>query len=81
MKQALLIIDAQQELIEGNEKESSVLNKDTLMKNINLTIEKALASYAMIVFIRDLDVASGQGDGFHIHHDIKIPPHSTIFDL
>ncbi|AJI24363.1 isochorismatase family protein [Priestia megaterium] len=80
MKQALLIIDAQQELIDGNKEEDNVFDKKTLLNNINLTIEKALISNSMIIFIRDKDVASGRGDGFQIHQDIKIPNESKIFD-
>ncbi|MET3697890.1 nicotinamidase-related amidase [Bacillus oleivorans] len=78
MKQALLVIDVQQELIEGNEK--SVLNKEQLLQNINLVIKKALESDSLIVFIRDKDVADGEGNGFQIHEDINVPPTATIFD-
>lgn len=40
MKQALLIIDAQQELIDGNEKETEVFQKDQLLTTINVAIKK-----------------------------------------
>ncbi len=80
LKQALLVIDAQQELIDGNEKEESVFNKENLLKNINSTVEKALESEAMIIFIRDTDVANGEGAGFQIHQEIKIPTIAQIFD-
>ncbi|MFC0415072.1 isochorismatase family protein [Cytobacillus solani] len=80
MKQALLVIDAQQELIEGNEKEESVFNKEKLVNNINIAIEKAYESDAIVVFIRDTDVANGGGVGFQIHQDIKVPSAAKIFD-
>ena len=80
MKQALLIIDAQQELIEGNQNEKSVYKKEELVANINLAIEQALESEALVLFVRDMDVAEGKGKGFQIHQDIKIPSTHEIFD-
>lgn len=80
MKQALLVIDAQQELIEGNENESSVFKKEELLKNINLVIENAKEADAVVVFVRDKDVAEGEGEGFQVHQKINIPPDSMIFD-
>ena len=80
LKQALLVIDAQQELIDGNENEASVFEKNTLLNNINTVIQKALVANALVVFIRDKDVADGQGDGFQIHQEINVPPDATIFD-
>lgn len=80
MNQALLVIDAQQELIEGNQNEKSVFNKETLVDNINVVIQKALESDSFIVFIRDTDVAEGKGKGFHIHEDINVPSKSKVFD-
>ncbi|REB06637.1 isochorismatase family protein [Sporosarcina sp. BI001-red] len=80
MKQALLVIDAQQELIDGNEKEMSVFNKDNLLDTINSVLKKALVSESIVVFIRDKDVAEGQGKGFEIHPDIDIPKGAKIFD-
>ena len=46
MKQALLIIDAQQELVD------SVYRKEELLSNINLVIHKALDANIHIIFIR-----------------------------
>ncbi|WP_301108403.1 cysteine hydrolase family protein [Sporosarcina sp.] len=80
MKQALLVIDAQQELIDGNEKEKSVFNKDNLLDNINSVLKKALDANSFVVFMRDKDVAEGQGKGFEIHPDIDIPKEAKIFD-
>ncbi|MEH7494721.1 cysteine hydrolase family protein [Neobacillus niacini] len=80
MNQALLVIDAQQELIEGNENESSVFKKEELLKNINLVIEKAKEAEAIVVFVRDKDVAGGEGEGFQVHQKINISPASMIFD-
>jgi len=80
MKQALLVIDAQQELIDGNQNETSVFEKDRLVKNINVVIKKAIETDSLVVFMRDTDVAGGEGKGFHIHQDIKVPNESKIFD-
>ncbi|MYL46401.1 isochorismatase family protein [Virgibacillus halodenitrificans] len=80
MKQALLIIDAQQELIDGNANEKSVCNKDNLLDNINKVVNKAVISCSLVVFIRDKDVAEGRGKGFEIHAEIDIPKEAKIFD-
>ncbi|MFJ7936328.1 cysteine hydrolase family protein [Sporosarcina sp. NPDC096371] len=80
MKQALLIIDAQQELMDGNDKEKSVFNKTTLLDNINSAVKKALVSDSLVIFIRDKDVAEGSGVGFDIHQKIDIPQDAKIFD-
>lgn len=63
MSQTLLVIDAQQELIEGNRNEQPVFNKEQLVATINLVIEKGEKAKASIVFVRDLDVAQGEGKG------------------
>ncbi|KAA0966246.1 isochorismatase family protein [Sporosarcina sp. ANT_H38] len=80
MKQALLVIDAQQELIDGNQNEKSVFNNEKLVSNINIVINKALESDSLIVFVRDKDVAEGKGKGFQIHEDIKVPTKSKVYD-
>lgn len=80
MNQTLLIIDAQQELIDGNREVRSVFNKEQLIKNINKVIEKARKVGVPVVFVRDLDVAEGKGRGFHIHKEINVPTESRIFD-
>jgi nicotinamidase-related amidase len=80
LKQALLIIDVQQELVEGNNENKSVFNKEALLNNINLVIDKALQSNAFIVFVRDKDVAGGEGPGFRIHEAINVPATATIVD-
>ncbi|MGQ0420990.1 cysteine hydrolase, partial [Bacillus sp. HC-Mk] len=66
MKQALLIIDAQQELIDGNEQENEVFRKTELLSTLNIALQKAIDSNALIVFVRDIDVASGSGEGFGV---------------
>lgn len=78
MKQALLIIDAQQELIDGNEQENAVFRKTELLSTLNIALQKAIDSNALIVFVRDIDVASGSGEGFEVHNQIQVPQ-STIF--
>ncbi|RWZ58639.1 cysteine hydrolase [Halobacillus fulvus] len=80
MKQTLVVIDAQQDLIEGNEEEHPVFNKDQLIGNINLVIEKAQESGIPIVFVRDLDIAGGKGKGFDVHEDIQQPSDAKVFD-
>jgi nicotinamidase-related amidase len=80
VNQALLVIDAQQELIEGNENEGSVFKKEVLINNINIGIEKAKEAEALVAFVRDKDVADGEGEGFQVHRKINIPSTSMIFD-
>lgn len=80
LNQILLIIDAQQELMEGNQERGPIFNKELLIKNINIVMEKALAANTSVVFIRDLDVAEGNGEGFQVHHEIKVPSDSEFFD-
>ncbi|MCS1351081.1 cysteine hydrolase family protein [Mechercharimyces sp. CAU 1602] len=80
MKQALLIIDVQQELVEGNNEMSGVYNKEALLNNINLVIRKATQSQILVVFVRDKDVANGNGPGFQIHERVKVPATAKIFD-
>lgn len=76
----MLVIDAQQELIDGNESERSVFSKENLLENINTVVKKALEVEAKIVFIRDKDVAEGKGEGFQVHSKINVPSASTTFD-
>ena len=80
MKQTLLIIDAQQELIDGNSEASEVFRKEKLISNINLVIEKARESDVPVVFVRDIDVAEGKGVGFQVHNGINVPKDAKIFD-
>ncbi|MFB4166995.1 isochorismatase family protein [Virgibacillus sp. JSM 102003] len=80
MKQTLLIIDSQQELIDGNKEESAVFNKEQLIRNINLVIEKASKSSIPVVFVRDLEVAEGKGKGFLVHEKIHMPADAKTFD-
>lgn len=80
MNQTLLIIDAQQELIDGSQEESAVFNKVQLIRNINLAIEKAKECNVPIVFVRDIDVAGGKGKGFQVHNEINVPTEAVIFD-
>lgn len=80
LNQTLLIIDAQQELIEGNQEESPVFNKEQLIRNINKVIEKAKQSNIPVIFVRDLDVAEGTGAGFQVHNEINVPADAKFFD-
>lgn len=80
MKQALLIIDAQQELLDGNQEEQEVYRKNELIEMINRTVEKAESLGVPVVFVRDLDVASGTGRGFLVHEHIHVPQSAVVFD-
>lgn len=80
MNQALIIIGAQQALIDGNKSDQEVMNKQLLIQTINLVISKAKTASVSIIFIRDLDVAEGQGTGFQIHPEIDTLSHTAIFD-
>ncbi|MBS7529002.1 isochorismatase family protein [Hazenella sp. IB182353] len=74
MKQALLIIDVQQKLVED------VYEKERLLVNINQVIQKAKEAKADIIFIRDKDVANGEGPGFEIHPKVNVPNDAEVFD-
>ncbi|WP_019243487.1 MULTISPECIES: cysteine hydrolase family protein [Bacillus] len=80
MEQVLLVIDVQQDLIEGESGEKGVFEKEKLIYNINYVIEKAMREKVQIVFIRDKDVSGGNGSGFQIHQEIRVPSTATIFD-
>ena len=80
MKQALLIIDAQQELIDGNEQENEVFRKTELLATLNTAVQQAIDSNALIVFVRDTDVASGTGEGFEVHNQIKVPQSAILIN-
>ncbi len=53
---------------------------EQLIGNINLVIEKASKSDVPVVFIRDLDVVEGKGNGFQVHNEINVPTDAEIFD-
>jgi nicotinamidase-related amidase len=74
LNQALLIIDAQQELVD------SVFQKEELLAKMNMVIQKALQANISIIFMRDTDVAGGAGKGFEIHSEIAVPARAKIFD-
>lgn len=80
MKQALLIIDAQQELIEGNAEQKPVYEKEKLIQTINNVIKEALKLEIPILFVRDEDVAGGVGAGFQVHRNIQVPQGSPMFN-
>ncbi|PAF16352.1 cysteine hydrolase family protein [Terribacillus saccharophilus] len=80
MKQALLIIDAQQALIEGGAGERPAYQKEKLIEQINLVIAKAQTAEAAILFVRDTDVAEGKGEGFQIHTGIQVPEEAPVFN-
>ncbi|WP_080876296.1 isochorismatase family protein [Oceanobacillus timonensis] len=80
MNQVLLIIDAQQELIEGNHERNAIFQKTQFIANINSVIEKAEKIAVPLVFVRDLDVNEGKESGFEIHKEIHVSAEAEIFD-
>ena len=80
MRQAVLVIDFQQDLVEGTAEEAGVHAKEDVIQVINQVVQEADNQDHAIIFIRDLDVANGQGDGFAVHSSIQIPEQSVTFD-
>ncbi|MDN4491961.1 cysteine hydrolase family protein [Ureibacillus aquaedulcis] len=80
MKQALVVIDAQQALIDGDHVEQGVVGKERLIANINAVVQKALDEDISIIFVRDVDVGNGEGPGFEVHKEINVPSHAVIFN-
>ena len=80
MKQALLIIDAQQELIDGSEEQTSVYEKEKLIQTINKVIGEAVKLNISVIFVRDEDVADGRGEGFQVHREIDVPDGAPMFN-
>ena len=80
LNQALLIIDVQQDLVDGNGEEKEIFQKEELLNTINLTIEKAIQFNIPVIFVRDKDVANGVGPGFQIHNHLTIPGDAIFFD-
>lgn len=79
MSQALLVIDAQQDLVDGGY--TGVLaNRDAVLNNISTAISKAVEAGALIVFVRDRDVAGGEGSGFEVHDSLPQPAGSVTID-
>lgn len=58
MKQTLLVIDAQQELIEGNREQNPVYKKEQLIKTINKVIDRAQELGVPVTFVRDFGFES-----------------------
>lgn len=67
-------------MIDGNQEEQAVYEADILIQTINRVIEKAEFNDIPIVFVRDLDVAEGQGEGFEIHREIKQVEGAVVVD-
>ncbi|WP_026834275.1 isochorismatase family protein [Exiguobacterium undae] len=80
MRQAVLVIDFQQDLVEGTPEESGVYAKESVIGVINQVVQEARDHDHTIVFIRDLDVANGQGEGFAVHSSIQIPDQAVTFE-
>ena len=43
-------------------------------------MQKAIDSNALIVFVRDIDVASGSGVGFEVHNKIQVPQSAILIN-
>ena len=81
LNQALLVIDAQQALIDGDgDVEKGVFEKERLINNINKVVQEAIDKNISIIFIRDTDVAGGEGPGFEVHPEIKVPSTAVVFN-
>lgn len=79
LKQALLVIDAQQELMDGNHEDKEVFSKTTIIATINKVIKQAQEVGVLIIFVRDQEVAEGKGAGFQVHNEINIPTEGALF--
>lgn len=82
MNQALLVIDAQEALIEGENGQPAVYQKERLIATINMLIDRAEKNETAVIFVRDLDVGGGAGEAFQVHHLINVPEKSVqlLFD-
>lgn len=80
VKQGLLIIDTQKDLVDGSEVEEGVVDKQRLLGNINHLIKKARELGVPVLFIRDKDVANGEGDGFEVHPSLWREQSDIVFD-
>lgn len=81
VKQALLVIDAQQAIIDGDgEFETGVFEKEQLINNINKVVQAAIGKQIPIIFIRDTEVAGGEGPGFEVHPGINVPSEAAVFN-
>lgn len=80
MRQAVLVIDFQQDLVEGTAEEAGVHAKEDVIQVINQVVQEARNQDHAVVFIRDLDVADGNGPGFAVHPSIHVPTEAVTFD-
>ena len=79
MNQALLVIDAQEELVNGGYA-GDLFNRDAVLGNIKLALQKAVEAGAQVVFIRDKDVAGGSGAGFEVSAELVQPAGAVTID-
>ncbi len=81
LNQALLVIDAQTAIIDGDGNvETGVFEKERLINNINKVVQNAIDGKIPVVFIRDTDVAGGEGGGFEVHPNINVPQEAVVFN-
>jgi nicotinamidase-related amidase len=80
MKQAVLVIDFQQELVDGNIEERPVYLKEHVAHIIEAVVLAADDRNIPVVFIRDLYVAGGTRTGLAVHDLIPVPTSSVTFD-
>ncbi|WP_419877844.1 cysteine hydrolase family protein [Brevibacillus centrosporus] len=77
-KTALLVIDAQVGIIEGNNNDS-VFAKDSLVHTIQALIEQARTRSIPVLFVQDEDVRDGLGEeAFAIHPSLSPLPNEPV---
>lgn len=79
MNQALLVIDAQRDMVDGSYT-GQLAKKDAVLGNIKLALAKAEQANAQVVFIRDVDIAGGSGPGFEVDPTLPQPSGSVTID-
>jgi nicotinamidase-related amidase len=68
---ALLVIDVQVDLIEGDE---PVYDGPAVVARIRRLIDRARADHAPVIFVQDKDVAPVESDGWQIHPALGATP-------
>ncbi|WP_285727494.1 isochorismatase family protein [Psychromicrobium xiongbiense] len=76
---ALLVIDVQEAMVDGSYA-GELANRDEVLANINLALQKAQDADAQVVFIRDTDVGGGSGAGFEVHQGLTRPADAVTID-
>lgn len=61
-------------------KKKMKFSEKDLLSTLNTAVQKAIDSNALIVFVRDIDVASGSGEGFEVHNQIQVPQSAILIN-